>query len=622
MYGLLNSSGLGNYYDLRKQTGALTPLSPVKTSSETYKYLDDPEFKKKYGRDNATGMDFYLEGVHCAACLWLIEKLPGLVPEVQSATLDIGRSIARVTLKPNCAFAPVAKTLEELGYKPHPVEHDEQAEQMQKLENRNSLVRIGIAGACAGNVMLMAIPLYSGLDGPMAADFRWISLFLFLPVLFYSAVPFYKSAWASLRSHTMSIDLPIVLAIALGSAASIAHLLSGSGHIYFDSLAALVFLLLASRFVLRRIQQNAFHSSHLFQFLSPSLAKRLDATTGELVEVAVSTLKLGDIIDVAFSEVLPADGIIRYGTSAINCALLTGESIPVEVSPGATVFSGTVNEGSTLRLEVTALGSQTRLGQILKQIESGTLKKPKIVTLADKTAKWFLAAVFAAAVAVIFLSPTVAEGFSRALALVIVTCPCALALATPLAMSVSLGRASKAGILIKGADVLEKISQAKKIVLDKTGTLTQGHFEVLDFTLNRRFPGLKETVCAIESKSKHPIARAIVSSLQPQLTDALPEITDFKELLGTGVEGTVNGKKFALRALRNAHGTAVGIYCDEELVGEIHLGDRLRADSAHCVKILKKFKLTPYIVSGDNKGAVDTVASQTGIPLSHTLAAS
>ncbi|MBI3556276.1 MAG: cadmium-translocating P-type ATPase [Deltaproteobacteria bacterium] len=620
VYSLLNSSGLERYYALRSQTGSFSGSKPVTVSSETYRYLDDTEFKKKYAREDATSMDFYLEGVHCAACLWLVEKLPTLVAEVEAATLDIGRSIAKIRIKPNCTFAPVARTLEGLGYKPHAIEHNEQAELLQKKENRSWLIRIGVAGACAGNVMLLAVPLYSGLDGQLAADFRWLSLFLFLPVLFYSAVPFYKSAWASLHSKTMSIDLPIVLAIILGSGASIAHLLSGTDHVYFDSLAALVFLLLSSRFVLRRIQQNAFHSSHLLQFLSPSVAKRVDASSGEIMEVPVNTLKIGNVIAVEPAEALPADGIVQDGSSAINCALLTGESVPNAVGAGDAVFSGTVNEASTLHIKVTALGAQTRLGQILLQIESGSLKKAQIVTLADKTTKWFLAAVFIAAAAVIFLAPSLSEGFTRALAMVIVTCPCALALATPLAMSASLGRAARAGILIKGADVLEKISQAENIVLDKTGTLTVGQFEVLDFSQVQPLENFKETLCAIESKSKHPIAKAIVAFLKPQLEAELPAVTGFKELLGTGVEGTAHGRKLTLQPLREFRGTAVGIYWDEALAGEVHLGDRLRPDTAQCIEALKRFGLNPYIVSGDNHGAVENAAAQIGIPLSQTMA--
>lgn len=617
VYGLLTAGGLGQYYELRKQADDLTAVKPVTVSSETYRYLDDPEFRKRHASRGASEMDFYLEGVHCAACLWLVEKLPVLMPGiVEHATLDIGRSVARVKLTANGAFAPVARRLEELGYKPHPIEFNEKAELLQRRENRRWLIRVGVAGACSGNVMLMAIPLYSGLDGELANSFRWLSLALFLPVLLYCAVPFYRSAAASIRSRTMSIDLPIVLAILLGTVASISHLISGSEHIYFDSLSALVFLLLASRFVLRRIQQNAFHYSHLMQFLSPTFAKRIDESSGAPVEVAVHTLKAGERIEVGPCEVIPADGVIRGGAGMVNCALLTGESQPQVVGLGDVVFSGTVNESAALQIEVTSTGEQTRLGQILRQIEEGAQKKANIVTAADQAAKWFLVIVLTAAATTLLFAPSLSEGVSRALALVIVTCPCALALATPLAMSVALGRAARAGILVKGADVLEKISKAKNIALDKTGTLTMGDFEVLELSGSEE---LKKSIYCLESKSRHPIARALVAFLSSRVSQVLPAISEFKETVGVGVEGTVEGHHVALRSIREAHGTTVGIYRDNSLVGTARLGDRVRDESGRCVAALRRNGLQPFIVSGDNQGSVEEVAEQVGIPTSQTL---
>ncbi|MBI3542212.1 MAG: heavy metal translocating P-type ATPase metal-binding domain-containing protein, partial [Deltaproteobacteria bacterium] len=326
VYELLTSNGLERYYELAKTAGGSGPAKAIEPK-ESYGYLDDPEFRKRYGRDDDCAMDFYLEGV----------------------------------------------------------------------ENRSWLVRMGLAGACAGNIMLMSIPLYARVEGSLAAVFRWLSLVLFVPVIAYSAVPFYVSALTSIRTRTISIDLPIVLAIVFGTLASVAHLFSGSEHIYFDSLSALVFLLLASRYVLRRIQQNALRSSHLAQFLTPSYARRVDSASGRVDEVAVEALKAGDLVAVGPGEVVPVDGVVCRGSSSVNCALLTGESLPVEVATGSPVFSGTVNGGSGLVVEMLASGAGTKLGRILRQIQDGSANKAPIVTAADRLAKWFLLAVIAAA---------------------------------------------------------------------------------------------------------------------------------------------------------------------------------------------------------------------------------
>ncbi|MEK6706613.1 MAG: heavy metal translocating P-type ATPase metal-binding domain-containing protein [Bdellovibrionota bacterium] len=622
VHELLTSSGLGRYYELRLQHSIKSALKPVILSDETYAYLDSTEFKAKYTRNSGTAMDFYLEGVHCAACLWLIEKLPMLVPDLVSASLDIGRSVLRITTSTGGSFCAAAKTLEKLGYKPHPLQHDKSAEKLQKRENRRALIRLGVAGALAGNIMLMTVPLYSGLNGgAIATSFRWLSFLFFLPIVFYSAVPFYQSAWASIRTRTLSIDLPIVLAIILGTGVSFVHLLTHSSHLYFDSLAMLVFLLLSSRYALRRIQQTSLFTSHLYQFLAPTIARRIDPENGNVVELPATSLITGDLIRVNTQDVLPADGKIRRGCGEINCAILTGEPFPQAVDLGDAVFAGTVNEGLALEVEVTAVGRDTRLGQILRELENGTARKPAIVTSADRAAKWFLTVVFIMALVILALSPTFEEGFSRALALIIVTCPCALALATPLALSVSLGKAARHGILIKGAEVLEKISLARTIALDKTGTLTEGRLDVLEWSQTAgdvTDSDLKNSILALERRSKHPIAHALLRYLEQGVANSYQQVEnflveDFKEQPGLGIEGRINGRHLVLRPAREIEGTAVGIFCGDTRIGHIRLGDRVRTDSAESTAELVKLGFTPYLISGDNHSAVAAIGRDLGL---------
>ena len=217
-------------------------------------------------------MQFYLEGVHCSACVWVVEKLSEEVDGVERIRLDLGNHVATVTSSAN-RFAEVAEEMSKLGYRPHPVK-DGSEEELMRAENRRLLARVAVAGACAGNIMLLAISLYSGLGGEMAIWFDRISGALFLPVLFYSATPLLKSAWNSLKQKSVSIDVPVALGIVLGSLTSYVNLLLGSHQLYFDSLSALVFLLMGSRYLLRRAHQSSLNQSQLLRFITPASARR------------------------------------------------------------------------------------------------------------------------------------------------------------------------------------------------------------------------------------------------------------------------------------------------------------------------------------------------------------
>lgn len=631
VYAILSSRGLGRYYEIKEACELIRKPRPVRVSHESFAYLDDPEFQKLYLmpslEDGRKTVELYLEGVHCVACLWLVEKLPELVSGVESAQLDIGRSIARLTLTPDAKLAPIAAELDRLGYRPHIIRHDEEAAALLKRENRTWLTRIGVAATCAGNIMLMAVPLYAGADGYAGQLFRWVSLALFVPTLFYSSVPFFRSAWSSLRTRSISIDVPIVLAIVFGGIISAINVVRGSEHIYFDSLSALVFLLLSSRYVLRRIQQSALGSSHLLNFLAPSRARRFDPELRELKEVPVHTLKADDVIEVQTGEIFPADGLVATpGGGFVSNALLTGEAVPTPVREDDLVYSGTENQGEPLQIKITATGLQTRIGEILRQAEEASRTKARIVDVTDRASRWFLAGVVISAIllfVVVYSYTGVDEALNRALALMIVTCPCALALATPLALSISLSRAARAGILIKSANALEKLSTVKTVFLDKTGTLTEGRFDVLDWRdiPELRNPNDRLAAWALERQSRHPIAKALVRHLgsEARKPALCPEISDFQETLGLGVSGTVFGHHYGLKTLPQRDGfssplaTYIGLYRDGSLIACITLGDRMRSDSVPALNRIRSLGLEPIVLSGDNQTVVNEVASRLAI---------
>lgn len=581
-------------------------------------------------------MEFYLEGVHCAACVWLTEKLPELVDQVQLARLNLGTSIATVTITSKGSFAAVADQLQKMGYRVHPVKRGEKTDLLKK-ENRLLLIRLGTAGACAGNIMLLAVSLYGGASGLLAERFRWISFLLYLPVLLFSAVPFYRSAWSALTARTASIDIPVVFGILLGSAVSVINLATGHDEVYFDSLASLVFLLLSTRYLIRRIQQSAMQSSNLLSFLTPQRARRYSPVKGEFDSVPIDQIRPGDRLKILAGECIPVDGRVLMGTSSLNCALLSGESLPVRMTKGQIVFAGTMNLEAPLEIEVTQSGSKTRLGRILQSMEQILETRAPITLFTDRVSKIFVVAVLIlSALTFLFLGFTQGggswhEGVSRALAIAIVTCPCTFALATPLVLSLTLGRLARAGIVVKGPDVLERLTQVDSVFLDKTGTLTRGIPTVMKwrFAQSAASEGttdqveIKAAVLALESQSAHPIARALCQSLRAEgITTQVPHVTDFRETLGKGVQGSVGGDQYQVgRSTEDSsrtksaprQGFEVLIQRNGKVVGEVRFGDELRPESAAALARLRTLGLELWILSGDHAASVRSVARALGI---------
>lgn len=616
VYHWLQGHALGAYYDLKRTSPAVRRPNPAPDApAETFAYLDDATFLENYARTDGDRrqLDLYLEGAHCAACVWLTEKVAERVPYVQGIRLNLGNSVATVTLKPQGSFAAVARELQRMGYLPRPV-LDREAASHRARENRWLLRRLGVSAACAGNLMLLAISLYGGASGAMAAWFRDISGALYLPILLYGATPLYRSALGALRARQVSIDLPVVFGILLGSGVSYFNLLSGDERIYFDSLAALVFLLLFTRYLLQRTQARALEASSLLQFIAPSRVRKWDATTRVFTEAASEELREGDLIRVLPTEAMPADGVVERGNSAMDCARLTGESAPQGVAPGQIVFAGTHNLDAPIDVRVSQCGANSRLGRLLAATEQLLQQRAPIAVFTDRIARYFVAAVMVLSAGVLLTSIghgwTI--GLNRALAVAIVTCPCTFALITPLCFSLMLGRLARLGILVKGADTLERMAAIRWIVLDKTGTVTHGQPQVTEWDVPEY---LSAAILAIESHSSHPLARAIVSHLRSRPISASVVAADVRETPGQGIRGYADQAWIELRRAAQPAGesTEITVLEDGLPVGRITLSDAVRPDAAAAVARLRGLGLGVRLLSGDHARPVAAVASQIGI---------
>jgi heavy metal translocating P-type ATPase len=611
VFDLLGSSGLQGYYDLKANGYCFQPAQPVNWALDGFEYLDARELRPLYVSDQSEAR-FYVEGIHCVACLWLLENLPKLTDEVLACRLDISQAVLTVKLKASAPLSPVAAMIQKLGYRPHAIPLDASAEAHQKAEHRRTLLRLGIAGACAGNIMLMAVSLYGGARGEAGELFRWVSLGLFLPVLGYSAIPFYQSALGALRLRRINIDVPIVLAIVLGAVVSTLNLLRGSEHIYFDSLAALIFLLLASRYYLRQVQAKASRTSQLVQHFFAPIAHRMEGQA--VVDLPPDRLKVGDQAEIRDNERVPADGRVVAGDSFLNAAWLTGEHQPVAVKAGDAVFAGSRNEGGRLVIEVDQPMHESRLGRILQQLEADT--RSPLLGLTDRVSRYFLAVVLALAMGVFlaFAGTRPGEGLNRALSLLIVTCPCALALATPLTFSHALGRAYRKGYIVKSGEALERLSEVNHVFFDKTGTLTRGEMALDqmedlqgDPVENRRL------LLALEARSLHPIARAIrhhLSGLEPL------EVEQLEERAGEGLSARASGRKVEVRSfptLDSIH-TVVALLVEGRLHARITLSDQARQEAPEAVAALRAMGCGVGMLSGDADPVVRHLAHEVGIP--------
>jgi Cu2+-exporting ATPase len=631
VHAAIAEHGLERFYALRDTA------APAHTTTHGYTELDDPAFQRVHVRAETDGhacAALYLEDLRCTACAWLVEATPRCVPGVIEVRVDFGRSRADVTWDPaTTSLAQIARHLDRIGHAPHPYRGLDRDGQRRR-EDRALLVKLGVAGAAAGNLMLLAIALYAGwLQGMAAADvtfFRWASMIVAVPALGFAATPMFRTAIGALRARRLHLDLPLSLGIAAGLAWGSANVIRGVGEIYFDSLAMLVFLLLVGRWVVLRHQRRASTAAELLLALTPTRAHR--AGSGGVEDVAIEAIVLGDVLEVRAGETIPVDGIVTRGSSAIDAGLLTGESRPIDVAPGRAVHAGTLNLGSPLLVRATAVGEQTRVGALVASIEALSSRRASIERFVDRVAGRFVRVVTAVAVLTFIgwaLAGSATVAAEHAMALLIVTCPCALALATPLAVTVALGRAARRGILVKGADALERLATPGTMFVDKTGTLTEGTLAVASWHGDIDARAL---AAAVERGSAHPIARAIAACAEPGI-----EATDIKEELGRGVRGRAGGRRVFVGSpawvRQHARGdittwisdvaargeTPVAIAIDGQLRAVAGIADPLRPDAGRALRALARLGWDVHILSGDDSRVVEAVGSTLGIPAEHCI---
>jgi len=625
-FAIIHDHGLDTHHDTT--AGRDGPVA-AESGARGFEEFDHATFHELYVRRTPDGLaqvDLYLEGVHCGACVWLVERVPLVVPGVARAELNVRRSLARLAWDDAAvSLSHVARTLDSLGYRPHPF-RGFAVDAMRRREDRAMLVRIGVAGAIAANVMLAALALYSGqfggMDGPYERFFRWVSLLVTTPALFGPGRVFFAGAWASLKTRTLHMDVPIAIALAVGWAQGLANTMTDSGPIYFDGLATLIFALLAGRYLQQRGQRAATDSAELLYSLSPLTARVVEGETAR--ELPAQALLPGMELEVRAGESFAADGTVTSGRSSVDVALLTGESRPVSVGVDDRVYAGTTNVSSPLRVRVDAAGEQSRLASLLRQVEDSVRRRAPVVQLANRLAVWFVAVVLlvAAGTALFWYPRNPTAAIDNAIAVLVVTCPCALALATPLAVSVAIGRAARTGILIKGGDALERLAAPGTLLLDKTGTITESRVALAAWDGPEC---VKPLVLALEQESSHPVAAGFRRAFDG-ITAGDACLTT--HVAGGGIEGLVGGQRVIVGSpvfvrkraasgpeLRDPprHLTPVLVAVDGVIVASAGFGDPVRADARRAIDALRERGWMVGILSGDHPDVVAGVGETLGL---------
>ncbi len=587
-------------------------MNTVEASSGTdFSYLDQDSVQVQYA-DGLTGIRFYVGGMSCSKCVRKLESLALQVPGVKSVRVDLGRSLlfaeidtARIT------YSELARQISALGFEPIPLAREAEAEQAQRRADRQELIRLGVAAACAGNIMTFGFATYFGAAAEFSSLFAWLSFFLYLPVVTYVAVPFYKGALNSLKAGSLSIDLPMAVASVAGFIFSTVELLRGRDDLYFDSLSGFLFLILAARFTQRRLQRRFLNVRESADSLQLSRVRRVDAKQ-VWSWVPLAKLAIGDRIRIEADETLPADAQLEGRPAHFSLAWLSGEVKAKIFFPGAIVPAGARLRSGHANLSVRKKLPDTEFGQILQKVANVDLSKAQAVTLADRWAQILLTVVFVAAGLFLLLYWPVSyeEAIRRSLALIILACPCAMAFGTPLAFAAAFSRARRRGLWIRDPGAFEKANGTKTIFFDKTGTLTEAEITLVEDS-EPTPERIQKIVLALENQSMHPIAFAFRRAFD--VTDPLPHVAGFLEVPGDGVSGQIGGRFYELRR-SDSPGGSIGCTLFESLrpIAQFNFAARLKPDSKEVLTSLRKAGYRLVLLSGDGKESVQALAKDLG----------
>ncbi len=630
------AAGLQGFYNKTPEGESLAP--PPETANDFHAY-DIDEIQADYVDDLGDKRTIFLliDGIHCAACVWLIEHALHKLPGVLEADVNLTAKRCRIRWdNRETSLSVLMHHLAKLGYAAVPFD-PETAEGALAKRHRGLVYRMAFAGFAMMNLMWVSIALYSGAaEDEFRNLFHWVGFFIATPTLLYSGYPFFRNSISGLRSRYLTMDLPIAIGATATYLYSTYITFTGSldGEVFFDTVVNFIFVILIGRYLEALSKRNALSATRRMLELQPKLATVMDA--GIQKTVPIRSVKAGDLVLVRPGENIPVDGIVTEGESAIDESMLTGESQPVRKQPDDSVVAGSINGEGAFVVRAKYVLRHTALAKIIALMDEAQTSKAPIQTLADKIVPWFV--VVTLTLATLTFMYWVGSDFEKALlaaaSVLVVTCPCAFGMATPMSIAVASGVGASNGILIKQGVALEKLSSVTHYVFDKTGTLTEGKLRLVkQFTAEGISPQtVLQIAASAEQQSEHGIAKTIISAAQQENLPLL-DISGFNASPGRGVEADIEGQKILVgtaewmtlhaiklngewqsqvNQLEQQGISGVFVARDQKLIGILGLFDTLRDDAKNMIADMLAQGLKVTVLSGDRQLVVDSVTADLG----------
>ncbi len=629
VFGLLQESGLCDYYELTERPGVKEVKDATTVRAELF---DLPEVREKlveYSEDGITRVTLYVPQMHCSSCIWLLENLQRIEPAIIRSRVRFTSKELSITFREeHFSLRALVELLRRIGYAPLLSGKRTEAGQRGPGVPRTLYIKLGVAGFAFGNIMLFSFPEYLGADisdPGLMKGFQFLNFMFSLPVLFFSSTGFFTSAWAGLRTRTVNIDVPIALGIVALFARSVWDVTTGYGPGYFDSLAGLIFFLLLGRWYQAYTYQAMSFDRSLNDFL-PLVVLRKRGNKEE--PVSVGDLQQGDHIVVRDQELIPVDAILLSGIGNIDNSFITGEPLPVKRIVGDTIRAGGRQRGAAIDLEVLRPFQQSHLKRLWEE-HSGrsAAQRPAMPKMIDGIAKRFTVAVIVVSVAagIYWAGRDMDMVWPVVTAVLIVACPCALALSMPFAYGHTMRLLGKAGLFLRDSAVVERMAHTDVVIFDKTGTLTAREAYELRFEGSPLRPDELRRVHALARNSTHPLSAVLADRLRPTGTVSVPPATstlrvdildgapanptpiEVHETPGQGIQGTVEGLGVRIGSAaftgakeqsRQAGEAHVHIAISGMHRGHFAMRKRARNGMADTVKGMRRFA-EPWLLTGD-----------------------
>ena len=605
VYEILNEHGMCTYYDLNQSPGQ---SQKIMVRSDKFTFLEDLAIQQSlisFKDEQHTHISFYLPQMHCSSCLWLLEQLHKLKDGVVSCKVNFERKEADIIFNHRLvSLRQLAELLTGIGYEPYISYHD--LGKKKPVTDRKKIFRLGVAGFCFANIMLMSFPEYLGIDdkeGQLLIFFRYLNLVLSLPVFFYSAGEFYSSAWTALKQKFLNIDAPIVLAIWVTFARSLYEVFTGTGSGYFDSMTGIVFFMLAGRVLQDRTHRQLNFDRDYTSYFPVAVTRIKDELSST---VTLPDIRLNDTLLIHHQELIPADGIITRGRALIDYSFVTGETLPVVKEMGEIVYAGGKQVGGNIEVLVIKEVAQSYLTRLWNKdvFKNGTNTENSFV---HGLSRWFTWVVFAVAIGAgaYWFWQDQSRSWNAITAVLIIACPCALLLSNTFTNGNILRILSRNHFYLRHATVIEKLADIDTIVFDKTGTLTAGTEMEVVYDGKPITAQIRKKVATLAAQSTHPLSKGIAAWAGESLKDPF---LAFEEFPGKGIEGMVDGDLIALGSAlfitgktQNDEVSVVYLSVEGKLLGRFRFRNHYRQSVPMLLRQLQE-RFNVAVVSGDNDG--------------------